>query len=135
MFYGITNGWATLGVWQCDVLAVEQIGWLRDREPDLYELAVEAESTPGPFRDDPGDVRLRDYQDEQGTRVKRSLVVSSRGDDFTLLLDPGAEPHHGEWPGGDWSSHNPAMDWSSVSFAQLLSLQRNSFLDLGGDDD
>jgi hypothetical protein len=102
------------------LLPVEKIGWLVDREPHLYELVLQAESEPGPFKDDPGDQRLKEYRDEEGTRVKRSLVISSRGDAATWLLDPGAEPHDGEWPAGCWAAWHPAMSWQAPNFAELM---------------
>src|SRR5262249_2942622 len=34
-FYAVTNGWRSTGFFIWDVLPVEQLGWLRDREPQL----------------------------------------------------------------------------------------------------
>jgi hypothetical protein len=119
-FYSVSNGWRATGYKIHDILPVEKIGWLADRKPGLHELALEAESEKGPFKDDPDDVRLHEYRDEQGTRVKRSLVISSKGDNATWLLDPGPEPHDGEWPAGCWAAWNPAMNWSAASFAELM---------------
>jgi hypothetical protein len=119
-FYSVSNGWRATGRVIYDVLPVEQIGWLIDREPQLHELVLEAESYPGPFKDDPGDQRLEEYRDEQGTRVKRSLVINSQGDAANWLLDPGAEPHDGEWPAGRWAAWQPAMSWTATSFAELM---------------
>jgi hypothetical protein len=36
------------------------------------------------------------------------------------LLDPGAEPHDGEWPAGRWAAWQPAMSWTATSFAELI---------------
>jgi hypothetical protein len=129
-FYSVSNGWRETGFFIWDVLPVEELGWLTDREPHLYQLACEAEAEPGPFKDDPGDARLRHYRDEQGTRVKRTLVISSCGDAATWLLDPGPKPHGGEWPGGRWAGWNPAMAWTAVSFADLMKQELESFLRL-----
>jgi hypothetical protein len=118
-FYAVSNGWRATGLFTHDVLPVEEIGWLRDRVPHLYEVALECESTPGPFHDDPGDRRLKEFRDEQGTRVMRSLVLNSVGEDH-WLVDPGAEPHEGEWPAGCWASSNPAMEWDAANFAELM---------------
>jgi hypothetical protein len=129
-FYSVSDGWRETGFFIWDVLPVEQIGWLAEREPHLYQLARAAEAEPGPFKRDPGGVRLHHYRDEQGTRVKRALVVSSRGDAATWLLDPGPEPHAGEWPGGRWAGWNPAMQWTTASFADLMVQEFESFLRL-----
>lgn len=129
-FYSVSNGWRATGFFIYNVLPVEEIGWLRDREPRLYELACQAESEAGPFKNDPGNVRLKEYREEQGTRVKRALAISSLGDAATWLLDPGPEPHSGEWPGGCWAGWNPAMDWTASSFADLMSQELESLLRL-----
>ncbi len=129
-FYSVSNGWRATGPFIHDVLPVEQIGWLFDRVPDLHELALQAESVPGPFKDDSGDQRLQEYRDHQGTRVKRSLVINSQGDAAHWLLDPGAEPHQGEWPAGRWAGWQPAMEWTAASFAELMASEFRSLRDL-----
>jgi hypothetical protein len=132
-FYGVTNGWRATGRKIYDVLPVEQAGWLSDRQPDLHALASMAEATPGPFKKDLGGARLRHYRDEQGTRVKRSLVLNADGDAATWLLDPGSEEHTGEWPGGCWASWNPAMEWTAVSFAELMTQELATLISLRED--
>jgi hypothetical protein len=129
-FYAVTNGWRQTGYFIFDVLPVEEIGWLCDREPHLYKLACEAEQVAGPWPDDPGNERLQQYRAEQGSRVKRSLAISSEGDAATWLLDPGPDPHSGEWPGGRWAGWNPAMEWSAQSFAELMQQEFDSLLQL-----
>lgn len=129
-FYSVTNGWRTTGYFIWDILPVEQIGWLCDRKPFLHQLACESEKMPGPWRKDPDGSRLREYRNEQGTRVKRSLVISSTGDAADWLLDPGAEAHTGEWPAGRWASWNPAMQWSADNFADLMHQELASFIQL-----
>jgi hypothetical protein len=131
-FYSVTNGWRATGFFIWDVLPVEGLAWLRDRDPHLYELACKAEAAPGPFKKDPGGSRLREYRREQGTRVKRALVVTSVGDSARWLLDPGSEAHSGEWPGGRWASWNPAMDWTAESFADLMWHEFENLLRLRG---
>lgn len=129
-FYSVSNGWRATGYFIYNVLTVETIGWIRELEPHLYELADKAESEPGPWPDDPGSLRLNEYRYEQGTRVKRALVISSEGDAATWLLDPGPEPHSAEWTGGTWATWNPAMDWTANSFAELMANQLAIFRDL-----
>ena len=129
-FYSVTNGWRTTGRFIGNVLPVQGLGWLRDREPDLLEMAEMAIQTSGPFKNDPGDVRLRQYRYEQGIRVGRSLVISSEGDASTWLLDPEELTADGEWAAGRWSSWNPAMRWIAPSFAELMKKEYESFLSL-----
>ncbi len=129
-FYSVTNGWRTTGLFVWNILPVEGLGWLKDREPQLFELAEMAEGTPGPFKNDPGDVRLDEYRYEQGTRVKRSLILNSEGDASTWLLDPEEQTSDGEWAAGRWSSWNPAMQWRAPSFAELMIREHQSFLSL-----
>jgi hypothetical protein len=129
-FYAVTNGWRATGFFIWDVLPVEKIGWLRDRDRDLYQIANEAEAMAGPFKEDPDGTRLREYRHEQGTRVKRALIVTSVGDSSRWLLDPGDEPHQQEWPGGRWASFNPGMNWTANSFADLMQREFQGFLQL-----
>lgn len=127
-FYSVSNGWRATGRTIYEVLPVEEIGWLIDREALLYGMAVEAESMPGPFKDDPGDARLKQYRDDDGTRVKRSLAISSQGDNGAIwLLDPGAEPHPDEWPAGEW---NQGMRWEAANFAVLMANELRSLIEL-----
>jgi hypothetical protein len=123
-FYSVSNGWRGLGGSnRCyDMLPVEEVGWLCDRDLLVKEWALRAEVEPGPFRNDPGNQRRNEYRYEQGSRVRRSLVISFLG--LVWLLDPGVEPHEGEWPGGYWSSSPrfgpPVMSWRAANFAELL---------------
>lgn len=133
-FYSVSNGWRATGYFIYNVLPVEAIGWLRDVDPPLYHLADEAESTRGPWPNDPDAERLKEYRNEQGTRVKRTLVISSEGDGATWLLDPGPEPHSGEWPGGRWAGWNPAMAWTAGSFAELMAHELGALIDLRQND-
>jgi hypothetical protein len=122
----VSNGWRGLGGSnRCyDVLPVEEVGWLRDRDLCVNEWALRAESEPHRFVYEPGNQRLDEYRYEQGTRVRRSLVISFLG--VVWLLDPGVEPHEGEWPGGCWLLSRPYgpgapfVSWSATNFAELM---------------
>jgi hypothetical protein len=127
-FYAVSNGWRATGFFAHDYLPVSEIGWLKDREPLLFDLASEAENTPGPFHNDPDDRRLKQYRDEEGTRAKRSLVVNSCGDIW--LLDPGAEPHSEEWPASCWAESGPELTWDVKNFAELMVNALRSLLNL-----
>src|SRR5262249_41118939 len=59
-----------------DVLPVEEVGWLCVRDLLVKGQALRAEFEPGPFQNDPGNQRRNEYRYEQGTRVRRSLVIS-----------------------------------------------------------
>ena len=129
-FYAVTNGWRSTGFFIWDVLPVEQLGWLRDREPQLYQLACKTEATPGPFRKDPDGSRLREFRHEQGTRVMRTLAITSPGDAAWWLLDPETVSETGEWAAGRWAAWQPAMEWSAKSFADLMQQEFETFLRL-----
>lgn len=129
-FYLVTNGWRATGFFIADVLPVEQAGWPKDRDPHLYRMACETEGHCRPFKRDPDGSRHREYVLEQGTRVKRSLAISSWGDAAIWLLDPGERPHDGEWPAGRWASWSPAMEWQAESFAELMKNELESFVRL-----
>ena len=83
-----SNGHGVVGnsIWA--VRSVDQVGWLRDVEPHLYDLVCEDEPAVG-----------------------RSLVVSGEADASWWLLDPGDLDGRGEWRAGRWSSWNPGMEW------------------------
>jgi hypothetical protein len=132
-FYSVTNGWRTTGFFIFEILPVARIGWLRYLIPHLYGLAVRAEQIAGPFKEDLDNRRLTAYRLEQGTRVKRSLVLSLEGDASIWLLDPGTLNCAGEWAGGTWASWNPAMEWLAESFAGLMEDELNSFRKLARD--
>ena len=129
-FYEVSNGWGMIGRFIFDVLPVEEIGWLKDRGgsrvANLYKIACEIENhlqdkPRKPWKNDPDGTRRRAYLFEQGTRLKRSLVISSWGDAAVWVLDPGDRDHNGEWPGGCWASWHPgSVEWSAESFAELM---------------
>ncbi len=119
-FYSVSNGWRQRGG-QNDcygVLPVEEVGWLRDRDLWVNQWARQVELKAGPFQNDPDNQRRNEYRYEQGTRVRRSLVISFPR--LCWMLDPGVEPHDGEWPGG-YLLYSPLnMSWCATNFAELL---------------
>jgi hypothetical protein len=129
-FYLVSNGWRATGPFIADVLPVEQVGWLRDRDPHLYGLACKSAAHSRPFKRDPDGSRLREYVLDQGTRVKRALAISSWGDAAVWLLDPGEHPHDAEWPAGRWASWSPGMEWQAASFAGLMKHELERFVRL-----
>lgn len=96
-FYLESNGHGVVGNFIWAVRSVEQIGWLRDVVPYLYEIVVE---------DDP--------------EVARSLVVSGESDASWWLLDPGEVDDRGEWRAGRWSSWDPGISWHADDFFGLF---------------
>jgi len=96
-FYLQSNGHGVVGNFIWAVRSVEQLGWLRDVEPHLYDLV---------FEDD--------------APVARSLVVSGEADASWWLLDPGDVDGRGEWRAGRWSSWNPGMEWIVGDFFGLF---------------
>jgi cell wall assembly regulator SMI1 len=96
-FYLQSNGHGVVGNFIWDVRTVEHLGWLRDVEPDLYDIV---------FEDD--------------AAVARSLVVSGEADASWWLLDPGNVDGRGEWRAGRWSSWNPGIVWIAEDFLGLF---------------
>jgi hypothetical protein len=96
-FYLHSNGHGVVGnaIWA--VRKVEELGWLRDVEPELYDIV---------FEDDPA--------------VGRSLVASHAADASWWLLDPGDVDARGEWRMGRWSSWSPGMEWIARDFFGLF---------------
>ena len=129
-FYRVTNGWRITGFFVDEVLPIGRIDWIEHLSPDLYRIASETEGAYGPIGEHVEGEHMAEYRFEQGTRVKRSLVISLEGDASTWLLDPGTQTVTGEWAAGRWSSWNPAMSWQAESFADLLFYELGSFRDL-----
>ncbi|MFL6575034.1 MAG: SMI1/KNR4 family protein [Povalibacter sp.] len=97
-FYEATNGWGFVGfIW--GVHPVQSIGWMRDVEPQLYEILSEH-----PYEAD----------------VAKCLVVSSSGDVAYWILDPFHCDARGEWRAGRWASWHPGMHWSHADFYSLF---------------
>jgi hypothetical protein len=96
-FYLQSNGHGVVGDFIWAVRSVEQIGWLRDVEPEFYDNI---------FEDD--------------ALVARSLVVSGAADASWWLLDPGEVDSRGEWQAGRWSSWHPGIRWDANNFFVLF---------------
>ncbi|HKQ15837.1 MAG TPA: SMI1/KNR4 family protein [Steroidobacteraceae bacterium] len=96
-FYLQSNGHGVVTSFVYAVRSVEQIGWMRDVEPDLYKVNLEF---------DPA--------------VARCLVVSGEADASWWLLDPEQVDGRGEWRTGRWSSWNPGMRWIAADFFGLF---------------
>src|SRR5262245_61372653 len=76
-FYLQSNGYGQVSNFIWSVRSVEQVGWLRDLVPHLYDIVWE--------------------EDEA---VARCLVVSGESDAAWWLLDPGDIDDRGEWRAG-----------------------------------
>lgn len=96
-FYLHSNGHGAVGNFIWTVRSVEQIGWLRDLEPELCEMLCDL---------DPA--------------VARCLLVSGEADASWWLLDPGEVDSRGEWRAGRWASWNPEMAWVAPDFFGLF---------------
>lgn len=125
-FYAVTNGWRNVGCFIWEVLPLEKLGWIADLEANLWEMAVSTEEENAHHER----ADLREYAYEDGTRVKRSLVIAQDGDASTWLLDPLTVSTKGEWSGGRWSSWNPGMEWLTESFEQLFRDEYETYLRL-----
>jgi hypothetical protein len=96
-FYLQSNGHGVATDFVRAVRSVEQIGWLRDVVPHLYEL-----------------------YEEEDPAIARCLVVSGDADASWWLLDPGEVDGRGEWRAGRWSSWTPGMSWLAADFFGLF---------------
>jgi hypothetical protein len=98
-FYLHSNGHGKVGNFIWAVRSVEELGWLRDVVPHLYEILSE---------------------DDVDVGAARSLVVSGEADASWWLLDPGDVNGRGEWRAGRWSSWYPGMAWIAEDFFGLF---------------
>jgi len=96
-FYRQSNGHGVVGTAIWAVRSIEQLGWFRDVDPQMYDVLIEFE----PW-------------------VARALLVSSKADASFWLLDPGEVDSRGEWRAGRWSSWNPGMAWIAKDFYGLF---------------
>ena len=96
-FYLQSNGHGVVGNFVWAVRSVEQIGWFRDVEPDLFDILVDSDAA-----------------------IARCLLVSGEADASYWLLDPGEVDSRGEWRAGRWSSWNPGMAWLAKDFFGLF---------------
>ena len=96
-FYLRSNGHGVVGNFIWAVRSVEQLGWLRDVEPELYDILVDDDAA-----------------------AARCLVVSGEADASWWLLDPVDVNGRGEWRAGCWSSWNPGMLWIAEDFFGLF---------------
>lgn len=106
--------------------SVEKVGWLCETDPELNETGIDVDAQ---FSSDPR-VDLREFAYEGGTRVKRSLVVSSSGDSSPWLLGPGTVTDKDEWASGRYSPWNPGMEWIADSFEELFRDEYETYLRL-----
>jgi hypothetical protein len=96
-FYLQSNGHGVVGNFIRSVRSVDKIGWMRDVEPELYNILF-----------------------EQDAAAARSLVVSDEAHASWWLLDPGDVDGRGEWRTGRWSSWYPGMAWIAADFFGLF---------------
>ncbi len=128
-FYLTTNGWPADGWMHPEIHSVSSLKWLKDEDPHLFELALEAEQTPGPFRNDPDDLRLTEHRHEDGTRVTRSIALNSDTDDTgTILADPVTD--RDEWQCGSWAHWNPGMSWRWNCFSDYMMHRYHRLVDI-----
>ena len=96
-FYLQSNGHGAVGNFIWSVRSVEQIGWLREVDPEVCETLAETDAA-----------------------IVRCLVVSDEADASWWLLDPGEADGRGEWRAGRWSSWHPGMRWIAPDFFGLF---------------
>ncbi len=124
-FYRVTNGWMLCGHTIYDIRPIEQLCWLSDGEPELWSVC-EVDDDP------PEDDDEREWWYDQGVKVRRSLMLNTRGDDSTLLFDPDADPSSNELRFGTWAAWNPAMEWTATSLEEFFLQSREMLAQMDG---
>ena len=61
---------------------------------------------------------------------RRRLETLVNWNGVSLVLDPETVNSDDEWAGGCWSSWNPAMEWSTDSFEELMLSECENLIDL-----
>ncbi len=115
-FLEASDGWLKPGPFMDTMRTTDEIGWVRDVEPELVaDLAGEPEEF-----------------DEADEIVARSLLISGVGDAQYWLLDPGDVDAEGEWAAYVWASWYPGLGDRMASFAALIDDERASYERLRG---
>lgn len=115
-FLAVSDGWLNLGPFLWTMRTTSEIGWLRNADPELYDI----------LRDDP--------TAPDSVLADRALLISGSGDCQYWLLDSGDVSADGEWAAYTWSSWSPGLDERYDSFAALVDAERDSYEQLSGRD-
>ncbi|MFD2420853.1 SMI1/KNR4 family protein [Amycolatopsis pigmentata] len=102
-----TNGWRDAGGFVWRMRDTENVGWLRDLDPDweVWDEGIEEEENPDP---------------EQGNRFTRGLLLFLEADAGILFLDPGDVDEAGEWAAYHLFSWQAAPPVRFGSFWELM---------------
>lgn len=119
-FYGITNGWMICGNTIYDIMPIEEVCLYSKGEPELWSIS-EVDSDP------PDDELGREIWYETGIKVCRSIMLNRRGDDSTLLYDPGTYSSEDELRFGDINAWNPGIQWTAISLGEYFLQSRETF--------
>ena len=120
-FLAASDGWLNLGPFMWTMRTTEDVGWLRDADPESWEI----------LRQTAGDVD-EDGEELESGLADRALLVSREGDVQYWLLDPEDVSPDGEWAAYVWSSWYPGLGDRHESFAALVDAERASFAELNG---
>jgi SMI1 / KNR4 family (SUKH-1) len=113
-FLAVSDGWLNISTFMWTMRTTSDIGWLRDADPELWNLLREG-APP-----------------EESSLVDRALLISGDGDAQYWLLDPGDVSADGEWAAYVWASWYPGFGDRHESFAALVDAERESFEELSG---
>jgi hypothetical protein len=122
-FYRTTNGWRLCGHQIYDIKPVHELCWLSDGSPTIWTLC-KVDMSP------PVDDEEHEWWYDQGVKVRRSLMLSTRGDDSMLLFDPESDLPAHELRYGTWAAWNPAMEWTANSLAQFFEQSRETLMQM-----
>jgi len=124
-FYRVTNGWMLCGHSIYDIRPVQELCWLSVGNPRLWSLC-EVDTHAPEDEDD------REWWYEQGIKVRRSLLLNTRGDDAYLLFDPETATSTTELRYGTWAAWNPAMNWMTATFVDFFRAERENLAQIVG---
>lgn len=122
-FYRVTNGWMFCSTTIYDIVPVQALRYLKGADPNLYSLSL------GLVNASTSDEDLLEYRFTDETKVFRSIVLNTRGDAATLLLDPERDLPNDEARYGTWAAWHPGMSWDCLTFVEFFQAERESMME------
>ncbi|MFJ5230803.1 SMI1/KNR4 family protein [Kitasatospora sp. NPDC088391] len=119
-FLAVSNGWSHVDDIQGPLLPTQQVGWLRDLDPDLVECWSNREDDPAI----PDEEYLRYDEDQESETVRgeyfrTALRISEWGDSALLMLNPAVVNPQGEWEAWAFARWYPGA-YRQPSFWDLM---------------
>jgi hypothetical protein len=111
-FLMASNGWLHVNDTEGPLLGAEQVGWLRDLDPDLAQIW--GEDTAEDLEPIPDDEYFQYGKDQDCVVVRRehfrtALQISAWGDGALLMLNPAVVNGQGEWEAWAFANWYPGV--------------------------